>query len=144
LQSGELRYSPDWWRLYDDARTIERVRPLFERRLSAAAAALGWTLDPVHEWEAYIGGFYGACLREVIPETIAAKERLVGRLEHALADARPADPVWCRNLRADVDALDGLERPFATCDRVRFGGPTSRDRLIDGPRLAYPQLFTSG
>jgi hypothetical protein len=44
-------------------------------------------------------------------------------------------------LREDVDALDGTTRPFAACDRIRFGRPTSRDRLIDGARRAFPGAF---
>jgi hypothetical protein len=143
LRSGELRYAPDWWRLYDDAGSIDGVQPLFERRLRAAAVALDHPVDPAAEWASYLGGFYGACLRDAIPEMIVAKERLVARLDRALGDARPADPVWCEELRADVEALDGLTRPFAACDRARFGRPTSRDRLIDGARRAYPQVFTN-
>jgi hypothetical protein len=69
------------------------------------------------------------------------KERLVARLDRALADPRPGDPDWLAHLRADVDALDGLSRPFAACDRIRFGRPTSRDRLIDGARRAFPHAF---
>jgi hypothetical protein len=31
-------------------------------------------------------------------------------------------------------ALDAHLRPFAAYDRERFGGPVSRDRLVDGVR----------
>src|SRR5690349_21649750 len=30
LPDGELRYARDWWRLFDEAGAIDRVRPLFE------------------------------------------------------------------------------------------------------------------
>ncbi|HET7370580.1 MAG TPA: DUF6058 family natural product biosynthesis protein [Gammaproteobacteria bacterium] len=95
------------------------------------------------EWESYLSGVYGLCLKEVSPENIARKERLVGRLTAALAAPRPADPAWRRQLRDEVAALDALERPFTDCDRVRLGGPVSRDRLIDAPRQDYPDLFAS-
>jgi hypothetical protein len=37
--------------------------------------------------------------------------------------------------------LDTLERAFAPCDRLRFGQPVSRDRLITDVRRAYPHVF---
>ena len=59
----------------------------------------------------------------------------------AYAEPQPDAPAWCRTLRDDVDALDRLARPFAACDRERFGRPTSRDRLIDLPRERFPHAF---
>lgn len=135
LPDGELRYAADWWRLLDDAGgAIDAVRPLFERRLRAAGGG------PADSWDAYVAGIYGACLRDVTPEQIATKARLVATLERALAEPHPTDPAWCAELRAGVEALDGLSRPFAACDRVRFG-PTSRDRLIDVARRTFPHAF---
>ena len=136
LPGGELRYAHDWWRMFDEAGGIDGVSALFAERYRAAG---GDDLDA--EWAAYLAGLYGACLREVTPENIVAKARLVDRLEHALAEPRPEDPAWCRGLRSDVDALDRLARPFAACDRARFGRPTSRDRLIDVPRERFPHAF---
>lgn len=134
LADGEQRYAVDWWRLYDDAGSIDAVRPLFERRLRAAGGNDG-------AWNAYVAGLWGACLRDVTPENMVAKERLVVAIDRALAAARPTDRAWCEQLRVDVEALDGLTRPFAACDRARFGGSTSRDRLIDGARAAYPHIL---
>jgi hypothetical protein len=133
LAGGELRYAADWWRLLDDAGSIDGVQPLFERRLRAAGG-------PADAWDAYVGGIYGACLRDVTPENMAVKAQLVATLEAALAEPRPGDPAWCAALRAGVEALDGLNKPFAACDRVRFG-PTSRDRLIDRARRDYRHAF---
>jgi hypothetical protein len=141
LADGSLWVPRDWRRLLADAGDIARLPGLFLRRLRAAADALHHTCDPQAEWSAYLAGLYGACLRDVTPEAIVAKDRLVAQLDRALADPRPRDPAWCVTLRADVEALDGLSRPFATCDRIRFGRPTSRDRLIDGPRRAFPEVF---
>lgn len=138
----EPRFAPDWWRLHDDAGDLAGIRPLFERRYRAAADALGYAAAAVGEaWAAYLAGDYGVCLREVTPENIVAKARLVERLDRAIADPRPDDPRWCASLRAEVELLDGLTRRFAARDRVRFGRPTSRDRLIDGPRRGFPQVF---
>jgi hypothetical protein len=39
-----------------------------------------------------------------------------------------------------VEGLDALLRPFAPCDRIRFGRPTSRERCIDAPRARFPWL----
>ncbi len=143
LADGSSWYPRDWWRLADDAGDIAQLPGLFARRLRAASDAMRHPCDLAEEWDAYLAGLYGACLREVTPETIVLKARLVARLERALADPRPDDPAWRLTLRADVEALDGLSRPFATCDRARFGRPTSRDRLIDGARRGFPQAFAS-
>jgi len=143
LADGTAWYPRDWWRLHDDAGDIAGVPALFARRLGAAAQALGHPCVIADEWQAYLGGLYGACLRDVTPESLVHKERLVARLDRALAEPRPADAAWCATLRADVEALDGLTRPFAACDRLRFGRPTSRDRVIDGARRAFPQAFAT-
>ncbi len=143
LADGSAWYPRDWWRLCDDARDIARLPALFARRLRAACDALDQPCDVDAEWQSYLAGLYGACLRDVTPESLAHKERLVRRLDRAHADPRPADLAWLAALRADVDALDGLSRPFAACDRARFGRPTSRDRLIDGSRRAFPQAFVT-
>jgi len=140
LADGTQWFPRDWWRLCDDAGSPERVRDQFSLRYRAAARALGRDGDVDGNWAAYLAGLYGACLRDVTPETIVWKERLVERLDRALADPPPDDPAWCDDARADIAALDGLERPFAACDRLRFGRPTSRDRLITGPRARYPRL----
>ena len=137
---GRAWFARDVWRLADDAHGPANVRALFELRYLAACEALGYAGDLEEAWTGYLDGAYGACLRDVTPETIAAKERLVARLTAALATARPDDAAWCARLRADVEALDGLEKPFASCDRIRFG-PTTRDRLITASRATYPHAF---
>jgi len=138
---GVLWFARDWWRLLDDAGEAALVRPLFERRLVAAAGRIGHPVEVAAEWDAYVAGLYGACLREVTPENIALKEFVVAALERRLGDARPHDGAWCAALRADVETLDGLSKPFAACDRVRFGKPTSRDRLITDVRARFASVF---
>lgn len=134
-------FARDWWRLYDDAGGADGIAGLFARRYRAAVAALGHRDDLATEWPAYLEGVYGVCLRDVTPENIVAKDRLVARIDHALAAPRPDAAVWCATLRADVEALDGLSRAFADCDHARFGRPTSRARCIEGARTAYPAAF---
>jgi hypothetical protein len=85
----------------------------------------------------YLSGAYAMCLRSATPETIARKERLVDRLEDLLTDARPRDADWRDALRAAVDDLDALERPFAPLDEHRFGARPTRYRLIDDARARW-------
>jgi Family of unknown function (DUF6058) len=110
----------------------------FARRFLAAggdAAALE------EEWEGYLSGAYGVCLKEQSPENIVRKAELVGTIDGLLAEAKPEDPEWGDRLRTSVAELDLLERPFAPAyDRARWG-PSSRDRYITAPRTRYPEVF---
>jgi hypothetical protein len=94
------------------------------------------------EYTAWLSGEYGACLHSTTPEAIVVKDRLMGAIDALLLGTAPEDPSWRGALRASVDALDALERPFAQYDRERFGGPTSRDRLITATRERYPDVFS--
>jgi hypothetical protein len=143
LADGSHWYARDWWRLHDEAGGVAELPTAFARRLLAASEAHDHPCDAAQEWDAYLAGLYGACLHEVTPEAIVRKEWLVARLDRALGDPRPDDPSWLASLRGDVDALDALSRPFAVCDRERFGRPTSRDRLIDGARRSFPRAFAT-
>jgi Family of unknown function (DUF6058) len=96
---------------------------------------------PRREWDAYLSGEYGVCLKQVTPETIVRKAALMARIETLLAEPDVADVEWAGALRGAVDELDALERQFAAFDRVRFGRPSSRDRLITGTRARYPSVF---
>lgn len=49
---------------------------------------------------------------------------------------RQDDRDWPNELKSTVDELDPLERPFAAYDRIRFGSPSSRDRLSTAARRA--------
>lgn len=78
------------------------------------------------EWEAYLSGQY-VCLHSVSPATIRRKGELVEAIESA------SDPVELKPL---VDELDALEPEFTGYDRLRFGGPVSRDTYISALRPA--------
>ncbi|WP_432941922.1 DUF6058 family natural product biosynthesis protein [Kribbella sp. CA-253562] len=76
------------------------------------------------EWQAYLSGQY-VCLHSVTPATIQRK----GELVHAIE--RTTDPADLKRL---VDELDALEPDFTGYDRLRFGGPVSRDTHITAVR----------
>ncbi|KQX49864.1 MULTISPECIES: DUF6058 family natural product biosynthesis protein [unclassified Streptomyces] len=90
------------------------------------------------EWRAYLSGQY-VCLHSVTPAHIRRKDELAtgiaGTLESAPADPSPE---WRAALHARVDELDALEPAFTAYDRLRFGGPTSRDTCVDRPRVLFP------
>jgi Family of unknown function (DUF6058) len=142
LDDGTEMVPPDYFALADDAGSTDRLRELFVRRYTAAAAAEPERLASAEEeWEAYLSGEYGVCLKTVTPETIVRKSALVARIEALLEEPQPDSCDWAVRLTRAVDELDVLERQFAAYDRVRFGGPSSRDRLITGAREAYPAIF---
>jgi hypothetical protein len=76
------------------------------------------------EWKAYLSGQY-VCLHSVSPATIRRKAELVAAIDAA------ADPVEAKPF---VDELDALEPEFTGYDRLRFGGPVSRDTHITAYR----------
>jgi hypothetical protein len=93
-------------------------------------------------WTDFRGGGYGACLKSPVCGSIIKKDLLMSSIESLISSPRPDELEWRRSLRKNVDALDSLELPFADIDRVRFGGPVSRDRLVTAVRQSYPQVFS--
>ncbi|MFC4090091.1 MULTISPECIES: DUF6058 family natural product biosynthesis protein [Micromonospora] len=61
--------------------------------------------------------------------------------DHACPTGRAGRRVGGRSARlhALVDELDALEPAFTGYDRLRFGGPTSRDSCVDAVRARYPR-----
>ena len=144
LEDGTPMVPPDYFALVDQAGGVANLRGHFAQRFRAAATSARQSVDDARveqEWLGYLSGEYGACLKRVTPEAIFQKETLVEQLTARLAAPSPQDPAWCVALRDEVDALDALERAFAPWDRLRFGGPVSRDRLISVPRQLYPAAF---
>lgn len=142
LADGTPMFPREYFRLWDEHGPQLRSR-FVERWLSAArrAGADATLAAAEDEWDGYLRGVYFACLREVTPENVFRKEALVRSLDALIADARPQDPAWCARLRAELEALDGLEMPFCGWDRLRFGRPVSRERVIDGPRRRWRSIF---
>ena len=142
LDDGTAMVPSDYFALADEAGGVDRLHAAFVRRLERAAAAdPDPPSDAEEEWRAYLSGEYGVCLKHVTPENIVRKGALVARIEQLLAGPDPDGAEWPRNLREAVDELDALERQFAAFDRIRFGAPSSRERLITATRQAYPALF---
>lgn len=125
---GAQMVPPDLLALIDRAGGVTELPAWF-------AAHWDEPTQAVEEWDAYLGGRY-VCLRVVSPENIKRKDELVRAIEAALAGAGGDRP---DGLHVLVDELDELEPPFAPFDRLRFGGPVSRDRLIDDVRRDFPR-----
>jgi hypothetical protein len=142
LDDGTEMFPPDYFALVDEAGGVAELRASFFERYARAAGPGTPDSEIAAEWDAYLSGAYGACLHRVSPETIFEKESLVKSLGARLAEPRIDDGEWRRCVRRDVSRLDELERAFAPCDRHRFGGSVSRDRLITAPRALYPDLFS--
>ena len=141
LEDGTEMFPADYFRLADDAGGAEALRAHFAQRLRDAGGE-----DFESDWRAYLAGIYGVCLRDVTPETIVRKARLVTSLCELLVLAQPADAEWRERLRAEVDELDELEREFSPdYDRneERFGRKPTRDLLIAAARERYPDVFSS-
>ncbi|KOV90625.1 MULTISPECIES: DUF6058 family natural product biosynthesis protein [unclassified Streptomyces] len=97
--------------------------------------------DPVTgkaEWNAYLSGQY-VCLHSVTPATIQRKDHLTTAIAAAANELDAGSARSAERLHALVDELDALEPAFTSYDRLRFGGPTSRDTCIDAIRARFPR-----
>jgi hypothetical protein len=143
LDDGTEMVPADYFALADAAGGPERLRDWFAQAYVLAAELQGGLArdgEVEKEWEGYLSGAYGACLKRITPETIVRKDRLMAAIERLVGEPRPDEAWWRDLLRASVDELDALERDFAPYDRERWG-PVSRDRLITAPRERYPAVF---
>ena len=106
-----------------------------------------WADDPAtgeDEWGHYLSGQY-VCLREVTPIRIRMKTARVAEASAAVEVLRrdPHDPVGRGLLGQAVDGvlavpgLDAILLPMTAYDRLRFGGPTVRERWVDAPRAEF-------
>ncbi|GHE94878.1 hypothetical protein GCM10018789_24960 [Streptomyces werraensis] len=117
----------DLFALADEAGGVELLEAWFTAHWADPAAGKA-------EWDAYLSGQY-VCLHSVTPATIRRKDQLTAAIGAAVDDP-DADAV---RLHALVDELDALEPAFTAYDRLRFGGPTSRDTCIDAVRARFPR-----
>jgi Family of unknown function (DUF6058) len=127
---GTQMVAPDLLELADEAGGFDELPSWFAEQWDSP-------VDAVREWDSYLNGLY-VCLRRWRPETMRRKDELVASITAQLEHAQPADRDWLVALHELIDELDALEPPFAPYDRLRFGGPVSRDRLITAPRRDYP------
>ena len=140
LEDGTEMVPADYFELVEEAGGEDAVRGLFARRYLAAG---GPEADVGEQWESYLTGAYGVCLKHVTPETIARKSVLVAEIDGLVEAPEPESDAWRERLRVSVDELDELERPFAPYyDRARWG-PSSRDRCITATRERYPEVFAA-
>jgi Family of unknown function (DUF6058) len=141
LPDGTPMFPPDLLALVQSAGGIDRLADHFAQRIELAARLIGFGPSTREaDWQDYLSGEYGICLRQVTPETLVLKEMLVARIGEALEDPRPDDSGWRHALAFDIRGLDALVRPFARVDRARFGRSTSRERLIEEPRQRWSWL----
>jgi hypothetical protein len=132
LPDGTEMVPADYFAIADAGRDV------FEREFLAAG---GSPNEVDAEWDGYLSGACGVCLKEQTPANTVRKEALVKAVSGLLASPEPGDSGWRSRLRTAVDELDELERPFAPdYDRARWG-PSSGDRCVAAPRERYPEVF---
>jgi hypothetical protein len=127
---GVQMVARDLLALVEAAGGADRVREWFARQWDSPEQA-------VIEWDDYLNGKY-VCLRSVTPQNMKRKNELVEAITSDLAAPAPASHEWLERLHRNVDELEEIEPPFAPYDRLRFGGPVSRDTLIDDVRRRFP------
>jgi uncharacterized protein DUF6058 len=140
FEDGIEMFPADYFVLVDQAGGPDGLRREFELRHRAAG---GNPAELEEDWQGYLDGIYGVCLRQVLPETMVRKTELVNSLTTLLDDARPEDEVWRAQLQREVWELDALEREFSPdYDRSeRFPTPPSRDRLVAAARERFADIF---
>jgi hypothetical protein len=129
LPDGAQMVHADYLALLDAAGGPEELPAWFARHWDDPATG-------AEIWAEYLSGGF-VCLKSVSPATIQAKVALVTAIDARLERPAPHDLGWLRELHVLVDSLDAIEPPFAQYDRLRFGGPVSRDRCIEDVRRAY-------
>jgi hypothetical protein len=138
LPDGTGMFPADYFRLVDEAGGPDGLRDHFAARHRAAN---GKDLD--QDWEMYLNGIWGICLRDVVPETIVRKNTLVSSLCELLVLARPREADWRQALQEQVVELDELERQFSPdFDRGdQMDRPPTRDLIIKAARERHPEVF---
>jgi Family of unknown function (DUF6058) len=145
LDDGTAMVPADYFRLVDEAGGVDALRGHFAARHREATRAQRAAADELErDWEDYLDGAYGICLRVVTPEGIVRKGALVSSLSELLMLPRPRNAEWRRALREQVDELDALEREFSPdYDRSdEHERPPTRDLLIEAARARYPDVLT--
>ena len=137
-------YPSDYFLFPDSVESGSNMKEAFlarYRRIAAAYNESPSTNIVNQEYEGYLSGEYGVCLKTVTPETIFLKGFVIARIDELFENPKPLDETWRSKLRGLVNRLDGLERQFASCDTGRFGSLPSRVRYIDRATKEYPEAF---
>ena len=117
-------------------------KDLRRRFIARWTTAGGREDDAGTEIAAWLDGGYGVCLRSPGPESILVKEGIARAITALIARPEPQQAWWRATLRHSVAAYDQLVLPFASIDAARFGGATSRARLVDAVRARWPEVFS--
>ncbi|GAA0594500.1 DUF6058 family natural product biosynthesis protein [Streptomyces crystallinus] len=128
---GTEMVSADLFALADEAGGVEPLEAWFTAHWSDPLAGRA-------EWNAYLSGQY-VCLHSVTPAAIQRKESLTAAIGAAADEADAGSAQWSERLHALIDELDALEPAFTAYDRLRFGGPTSRDTCVTAMRARFPR-----
>ncbi|MGB9995002.1 DUF6058 family natural product biosynthesis protein [Streptomyces pseudogriseolus] len=121
----------DLFTLADEAGGVDRLEAWFTAHWADPATGRA-------EWSAYLSGQY-VCLHSVTPAAVQRKDHLTTAIDAALSEPDAGSVRWTERLHALVDELDALEPAFTAYERLRFGGPTSRDTCIDAVRARFPR-----
>jgi hypothetical protein len=127
---GTEMVPPDYFALADEAGGVDALEKWFLAQWPDPDSAAA-------EWAAYLEGHY-VCLKTVSPATMQRKDDLIARIRATLDTAAHETPDGLEGLHALVDELDSVLAGFAAYDRLRFGGPISRDIYVDGVRAQHP------
>ncbi|MDY0814067.1 DUF6058 family natural product biosynthesis protein [Kitasatospora purpeofusca] len=137
---GTEMVAPDLLELVDEAGGLAKLPDWFQGHWEDRE-------EGAEEYESYLSG-QNVCLHRLHPVTMRRKAELVRGITEALArpTAGPSDRLpglrdlpALHDLHAMIDELDALEPPFTAYDRLRFGGPVSRDTCIDAVRRDHPR-----
>ncbi|KJY29079.1 DUF6058 family natural product biosynthesis protein [Streptomyces sp. NRRL S-495] len=131
---GTEMVAPDLLELVDEAGGLEKLPDWFRGHWEDRE-------EGAEEYESYLSG-QNVCLHRLHPVTMRRKAELVRGITEALGRPATTGPSERLSdllaLHALVDELDALEPPFTAYDRLRFGGPVSRDTCIDAVRRDHP------
>lgn len=144
LDDGTGMFPADYFDLVDQAGGVDALPGHFADRHRRAACAQRAPEEEVErDWESYLDGTYGVCLREVTPETIVRKSALVSSLCELLTLPHPRNAEWRAALREQAEEFDALEREFAPdYDRGdEHDRPPTRDLLINAARERHSDVF---
>ena len=144
LLDGRRMFPTDYFDLCEEAGGPERLRDHFIEQFESAARTAGLDFNdewnPESEWTDYIDGTYWICLRDARPEVMIDKEQQIRAISQLVQSPQPQSAQWREKLRAAVNALDAIERPFTDFDRARWTY-TSRERYITSVKQRYPEAF---
>jgi hypothetical protein len=132
IRSDQSEMVPrDYFLLADGAGGVERLPGWFQGHWNDRELA-------AQEWRSYLDGQY-VCLRDVTPQAMQRKDEVSAAIKHALDQPEAGSRAWLTRLHELIDELDELTLDFTGYDHFRFGGPVSRDTLINDVRAQYPR-----